>query len=83
MSRDVDKQLGHPRFGAGEFTGGVRVVGLDGAEVVKALMAACGVIGVSGVVSGMSAPERTGRPADRGGLEPDARTVALWTESGR
>jgi hypothetical protein len=33
--RDVDEQLGHPRFGAGELAGGVDVVGLDGPEVAE------------------------------------------------
>jgi hypothetical protein len=71
------------RFGAGEFAGGTGVVGLDGPEVVE---------GADGCVRGHRGERcgvgyvgslRTGRPADRGGLEPDARTAALWTESGR
>jgi hypothetical protein len=67
--RDVDEQLGHPRCNGGELAGGTGVVGLDGTEVVKALMAVCGSSGRAAWCSGMSTPQRTGRLADRGGLE--------------
>ncbi|WP_199837649.1 hypothetical protein [Streptomyces sp. NRRL S-1521] len=42
-----------------------------------------GVIGASGTVEfwNMDSSSRTGRPAGLGGLEPDTRIAALWTES--
>ncbi|WP_406351354.1 hypothetical protein OHB56_02455 [Streptomyces sp. NBC_01635] len=79
---DVDEQLGHPRFSAGELAGEVHIVGLDVPEVAEDADGRVGVIGGEqhGGVGHVDS-SRTGRPADRGSLGADDRGAALWTES--
>ncbi|WP_240496246.1 hypothetical protein [Streptomyces torulosus] len=69
---DVDEQLGHPRFGAGEFTGGVEIVGLDDPEVVEGTDGRVRVIGASGVVSGTPSSLRPPQP-----LPPTSRVSGM------
>lgn len=76
---DIDEQLGHPQCNVGELAG---CVGLDVPAVVEGADGRVRVIGASGVASGMSAPQRTGRPADAAASTTDAQIAAMWTDPG-